>query len=387
MTPNPKVLHVAETAKGGVGTYIDDVASMRLAQRGAQATRVVLPDAHASQLQRVPVAAQRRFRAADNRLVNTFNMVRAALKQVREWKPDVVHLHSTFAGFALRPLLAMRSPRPRVVYCSHGWAFDREGHATANRLFKWVERVWSRWCDAVVCVSSHELAAGERIGIDRERLVLVNNGVRDVAAPPAENPAMAAWPIGVRRVLFVGRLDRQKGVDVLYEAMRRLPDTAFAVVVGAPVVTDGAVTELPPNVRVAGWLGRDEINAYYAAAEVVVIPSRWEAFSLVAVEAMRAGCVVVATAVGGLRDVVADGVSGHLVAPEDAAGLAVRIESLRPSDILGMGRAGRERFECRFRIERVVEELEATYQAVISRARGAGCDTSSDAVDGAGSQA
>lgn len=365
---NLKVLHVTETAKGGVGTYIDDVASLQLTRLGGEAIRVVLPETHAAQLQRVPATAQRRFEAADNRLANTFNMVRTALQEVREWEPDVVHLHSSFAGFALRPLLAMRSSRPRVVYCAHGWAFDREGHANANRLFKWIERAWSRWCDAVVCVSSHELAAGEQIGIERKRLVLVNNGVRDVAAPATENSAIAAWPTGVRRVLFVGRLDRQKGVDVLFEAMRRLPDTAHAVIVGAPVVTDGAVTELPANVSVAGWLGRDEINAYYAAAEVMVIPSRWEAFSLVAVEAMRAGCVVVATAVGGLRDVVADGVTGHLVAPEDATSLAAGIDSLHPSDILRMGRAGRERFERHFRIERVVEELEGTYLAVMSRA-------------------
>ena len=369
MTACLKVLHVAETAKGGVGTYIDDVASLQLAQRGDPFIRVVLPDAHATQLQRVPLAVQRRFKAADNRLANTVGMVRAAMQQVREWEPDVVHLHSTFAGFALRPLLAMRSHRPRIVYCSHGWAFDREGHANANRLFKWIERVWSRWCDAVVCVSSHECAAAEQIGIDRKRLVLVNNGVRDVAPPPAENPALAAWPAGMRRVLFVGRLDRQKGVDVLFEAMRRLHDTAFAVIVGAPVVAGGALTGMPANVRIAGWLGRDEIAAYYAAAEVMVIPSRWEAFSLVAVEAMRAGCAVVATAVGGLRDVVVDEVTGHLVAPEDAAGLAACIASLSASDIADMGRAGRERFERHFRIERVVEELEAIYRAAVSQVR------------------
>jgi glycosyltransferase involved in cell wall biosynthesis len=356
-----KILHVAETAKGGVGSYIDDVASLQLQRHGDQAVRVVLPDAHASQLQRTPVTAQRQFKAAGGRLGNTWRMARMALAQVDEWQPDVVHLHSTFAGFAMRPWMALRSARPCVVYCSHGWAFDREGHSSANRLFEWIERVWSRWCDAVVCVSAYELAAGERIGIAPRLLRLVNNGIRDVDAVADVAQARAGWPAGQRRVLFVGRLDRQKGVDIFSDAMRRLQGKAHALIVGAKVVADDGPSTLPDNVRIVGWLRRDEIAAYYAAAEVVVISSRWEAFSLVAVEAMRAGCAVVATAVGGLRDVVANGVTGTLVPAEDASALAAAVSSLSDDELALMGRAGRERYERHFRIERVVDELQAIY--------------------------
>ncbi len=415
-SPNPtlKVLHVAETAKGGVGSYIDDVASLQIARHGDAAVRVVLPDAHAAQLQRVPAASQRRFQAAGGRLLNTLRMLRLALAQVREWQPDVVHLHSTFAGFALRPLLAWRfmsqcgsatllnplggrttyvvglgallsrsgfagllkaprgmagsaglgaPSRPRIVYCAHGWAFDREGHAPANRVFEGIERLWSRWCDVVVCVSAYELAAGARIGIARHRLALVNNGIRDVETVADVDSARAAWPPGVRRVLFVGRLDRQKGVDILFDAMRRLDGRAFALIVGASVVADDGPAALPPNVRIVGWLRRDEIAAYYAAADVVLISSRWEAFSLVAVEAMRAGRAVVASAVGGLRDVVADGVTGLLVAPESAAALAAAVEGLSDEELLAMGQAGRARYERCFRIERVADELDALYRS------------------------
>jgi glycosyltransferase involved in cell wall biosynthesis len=362
-----RVLHAAETAKGGVGSYIDDVASLQIARHGEAAVRVVLPDAHAAQLQRVPPAAQRRFVAAPGRLLNTWRMLRCALAQVHEWQPDVVHLHSTFAGFALRPLLALRFKRPRIVYCAHGWAFDREGHALANRVFEVIERIWSRWCDVVVCVSAYEHAAARRIGIAPDRLALVNNGIRDVEAVAHVDTARAAWPAGQRRVLFVGRLDRQKGVDILFDAMRLLDGKAFALIVGASVVADDGPTALPPNVCIVGWLGRDQIAAYYAAADVVLISSRWEAFSLVAVEAMRAGCAVVASAVGGLRDVVADGVTGVLVAPESATALAAAVERLTDAELQAMGRAGRERYERCFRIERVADELETLYRAPAAR--------------------
>ncbi len=371
MSTHLKILHVAETAKGGVGSYIDDVASLQIARHGESTVRVVIPDAHAAQLQRTPHTAQRRFPAAGSRATNTLRMARLAWAQVQAWQPDVVHLHSTFAGFALRPWLALRSPRTRVIYCAHGWAFDREGHASANRVIRWIERIWSGWCDAVVCVSPHELRAAEQIGIPRSRLALVNNGIRDtepaanadLAADAVEaEQARAAWPSGVRRVLFVGRLDRQKGVEILFDALTRLQGKAFAVIVGTSVVAGSGQANLPANVRIAGWLRRDQIAAYYAAAEVVVISSRWEAFSLVAVEAMRAGKAVVATAVGGLRDVVADQVTGLLVTPGDAAALAEAVASLDSDALARMGRAGRERYERHFRIERVVDELDTLYR-------------------------
>jgi len=168
-------------------------------------------------------------------------------------------------------------------------------------------------------------------------------------------------------VLFVGRLDRQKGVDIRFDAMRRLDGMAFALVVGASVVADDGPTALPPNVRIVGWLRRDEIAAYYAAAEVVLISSRWEAFSLVAVEAMRAGCAVIASAVGGLRDVVADGVTGVLVAPESAGALAAAVEGLSDAELRAMGTSGRERYERLFRIERVADELDTLYRNAPAR--------------------
>lgn len=365
MVATTKILHVAETAKGGVGSYIDDVASLQVARMGERSVRVVVPDAHAAQLQHVSPTAQRRFRAAGNRAVNTLRMARLAWAQVQEWQPDVVHLHSTFAGFALRPWLALRSPHTRVVYCAHGWAFDREGHALANRAYQWIERVWSRWCDVVVCVSAHELREGERIGIPGARLARVDNGIRDTVPPPGSadvEQARAAWPPGTRRVLFVGRLDRQKGVEILFDALRRLEGRAFAVIVGSSVVTGSDATSLPANAHITGWLHRDQIAAYYAAAEAVVISSRWEAFSLVAVEAMRAGKAVVATAVGGLCDVVADQLTGRLVEPGDAAALAEAVAGLDDATLARMGRAGRERYERHFRIERVVDDLDALYR-------------------------
>lgn len=359
-----KILHATETAQGGVGSYIDEVMALQLKRYGAEQVRVVVPEAHAQQLRSLPPQVQCRFPSGGGRLGRVWQVAWRTLSEVRRWQPDVVHLHSSFAGFVLRPVLAWRAPRTRVVYCAHGWAFDRDSAGWMCRLVARIERVWSRWSDAVVCISQHDWQAGLKIGIGLDRLVLVHNGIRHIEVSEAAcAQARQRWPEGTRRLLFVGRLDRQKGVDRLFDIVRRLGPSWHAVVVGASVVSDKA--EVPPaNLHITGWLPRDEIAAYCAAAEVLVVPSRWEGFGLVALEAMRVGCPVLASRVGGLPEVVEDGVTGHVLGG-DAAAWAQRLQDLEPATLERLGQAGRKRFERLFTIERVVSQLHTLYDCLM----------------------
>ena len=363
-----RVLHVAETAQGGVGSYIEDIVALQVARYGETAVRAVLPREHAVHFKRLPTASLRLFDiAASGRTASMVKMAVLALAEIHRWRPEVVHLHSTYAGFVLRPVLMLMPSRPRIVYCAHGWAFDREGSARSNRWLARIERLWSLACDAVVCISQHDAASARRVGIAPSRLVTVSNGIAAASAPPAAAVALAAqrWRGDGLRVLFVGRLDRQKGADVLYEALRRLGPRASAVVVGAAVVAgDGAAP--PDNVQVTGWLPRDEIAALYAASQVLVVPSRWEGFGLVAVEAMRAGRAVLASRVGGLPEVVDAGVTGALFEPGDTVGLADLLACLSAAELAAMGEAGRARFEHLFDVTRVVDELDALYQRLLA---------------------
>lgn len=361
-----KILHATETAQGGVGTYIDEVAALQLQRHGATQVRVVVPQSHALQLRSLPAQALSCFPSGRGRLGRVWQVAVRTLAEVRQWQPDVVHLHSTFAGFVLRPLLAWRAPRVKVVYCAHGWAFDRDSAGWMCQLVERVERIWSRWSDAVVCISQHDWQAGRRIGIAPARLALVHNGIQDAQVDEAaREKARQRWPHGVRRLLFVGRLDRQKGVDRLFEIVRRLGPQAHTVVVGAAVVAEGAEAP-PPHLEVTGWLPRDEISAYCAAADVLLVPSRWEGFGLVALEAMRMRCPVLASRVGGLPEVVVDGVTGHLVEGADPAAWVRALESLSDEDLRRLGEAGRHRFEALFTLARVVDQLHALYECLLA---------------------
>jgi glycosyltransferase involved in cell wall biosynthesis len=168
-----------------------------------------------------------------------------------------------------------------------------------------------------------------------------------------------------RKVLFVGRLDRQKGSDILLEAVAGLQNEVVLYLVGAHVVGRGKPPEIAsPHVQVLGWRSAEEINAYLADCDVLVIPSRWEGFGLVALEAMRLAKPIIASAVGGLKEIVVDGITGIHVPVADVDALRSAISRPTAQELVEMGLRGRERFERHYRIERVHGELRQLYAHV-----------------------
>lgn len=192
---------------------------------------------------------------------------------------------------------------------------------------------------------------------------MVRNGIREAQAVQASTRCGDdPWPPGLLRVLFVGRVDRQKGVDILYSAMAHLQGRAHAVVVGASVAGAGRnACEALANVTHVGWRTRGEIEKLYASADVLVAPSRWEGMPLVALEAMRAGLPVVASRVGGLPEVIEEGRTGLVIDPESPRVLVEVLSSLDRPMLRRMGACARERFLQLFQVGRVVDELHDAY--------------------------
>ena len=114
-------------------------------------------------------------------------------------------------------------------------------------------------------------------------------------------------------VLFVGRFDRLIGVDILIDAARELQDIDFRLggrsVVGGINFKD---IKIPSNVELLGWLSTEQVATEMIRADAVIIPSRWEGFGLVALEAMKNQCAVLATDVGGLAEIVRANENGIL---------------------------------------------------------------------------
>jgi glycosyltransferase involved in cell wall biosynthesis len=371
------VVHAAENIKGGVGTYLRDLVVAQRASFGEGVVTVVVPRSQSDILESPAGVEVITFDDRGPRWRSTLRLA-ACMRDVmmRVNASDVasqpiVHLHSTFAGLALRPLLrwvpslrrsSMSGHRaPVIVYCAHGWSFDRETSAASRHLAVALERALAPLCDAVVCISEHEIRIAREARIAPRTMVHIANGI------PRKSPLAAAtsrpeWPANKRRLLFVGRFDKQKGVDILIEALGELRDSSFAYLVGSPVLGDGASFNPPDNARTTGWLSAARLAAYYESADMLVAPSRWEGFGLTAVEAMRAGLPVIATRVGGLAEVVEHGVTGLLVEPNSSAALVDAIRSAGTASLKSMGEAGRQRFNERFTLDRMHVQLTALYQ-------------------------
>lgn len=351
-----RVLHVAESAKGGVGTYLAELAPLQMAALGARNVRMLVPDRHAAQLGDVPAEMVISY-SRDGRNASSLNALHRALAQtLAEFRPDVVHAHSTFAGLAVRGFYGWRHDRPRIVYCPHGWAFNVRTARWKRSTAAIAERALSLFCDRVIAISQHEANEACRIGIPAERIDLVLNGMSD--APPA---IPAEWDDSRLRILFVGRLDRQKGFDTLMDAIAPLKGRVSVRVAGESVVNQRWSMGNFDHVEHLGWLPRDHIHRHLAAADALVVPSRWEGFGLVALEAMRAGRMVIASKVGGLPEVVSHGETGWLMPPDSPVTLSRLLTRAMKAPRDWMGENGRKRFLSRFTADRMNAQLLGVY--------------------------
>lgn len=259
--------------------------------------------------------------------------------------PDVVHLHSSKAGLAGR--LALRGRHP-TVFQPHAWSFDAVTGPVRAASLAW-ERLASRWAHRVVCVSAAERAAGEAAGV-RARYVVVPNGV-DLSAWPAaddDERTRARTRLGLGPeplAVCVGRLCRQKGQDVLvaaWPAVRQQVAAARLVLVGDGPDAADLARRAGAGVHLAGH--RDDVADWLAAADVAVLPSRWEGLALTVLEAMARGRSVVASDVTGMAETLGPD-AGALVPPDDPRALAeaVRARLADPALAAAEGVAGRGR--------------------------------------------
>lgn len=357
-----KLLHIAETIRGGIASYLNELHPQQQASFGAENIHYVVPSDHRGDLA-IDDAQMTTFERSGRSVSGLFHMLRASLQAIDSFRPDVVHLHSSFAGLVLRPALAARPQAPSVIYCPHGWAFSRETGRLSHQVSKAAENLLARTTDRIICISADEFNEAVRAGISADRLTLVPNGISKTRPEPP--PVAATWPTQKAKVLFIGRLDRQKGYDLLIEAARRLEDVLDVRIVGASVVNKFDGPAVHPNVTLLGWLDRREIETHLEAADLVVIPSRWEAFGLVALEAMRAAKPILAFKIGALPEIVVDGVTGVLCEPVNAAELVEGFRRALDLDLKVLGHRGYERFKQYYDVQKTHRQLRQVYMEVL----------------------
>jgi glycosyltransferase involved in cell wall biosynthesis len=277
----------------------------------------------------------------------------ALVRLFREEKPDLVHAHMPISGFLAR-MAAWWAGVPRVAYTCHGFWFNHPGNPARRAAGFLMEWVGARVTTVFLTVSDEEAGDARRLWISRNA-ISVRNG-RDPADfhpdPVARAKIRADLGVPEDRVVIaaVARLVRHKGYPELAAAMQEVPD-ADLWVVGERLLSDRG-DDMLALLRHAGLgdrlhlLGyRTDVAAILAAADIFVLPSRFEGLPMSVIEAMLAGLPVVATDIRGPREQVVPEVTGLLVPPGSVHRLAEALNVLTqdPQARAAMGAAGRAR--------------------------------------------
>ncbi len=276
-------------------------------------------------------------------------------RSFRRLRPAVVHTHDHRALFYAGPA-AWAARVPLVINTRHG----RNCHFTPRQVA--VGRQLARLVDRYVCVSDDVKAQCVAEGVAPARLLTIKNGIN------VEQFAFSGTRPG-GPIVAVARLSPEKDIANLIHAAARVAEQArdlrVEIAGGGPCLEE--LQQLAASLGVADrirFLGEvRDVRAVLARARMFVLTSRSEGIPLTALEAMACGLPVVATRVGGLPEVVVDGVTGLLVPPADPAALAEAVLEVWNDPYRGdrMGRAGGQRVEEHFDVRRTVAQYEALY--------------------------
>ena len=225
--------------------------------------------------------------------------------------------------------------------------------------------------DIKAAIRAHRKVRSLMVGsrwMERELIVNDLDPARIAIIPPIPAALAQSDPLpasGQPEILFVGQVIRGKGVDLLLQALTRVPGNWHATVVGTGNHLDACLalaetSGIAARVTFAGWVPHHALEPYYARAALCVVPSRWpEPFGMVGVEAMARGRPVIGFAVGGIPDWLDDGVTGILVPEADTVALGAAIESLLadPRRSVALGGAGLARVRERYQPDQYLDRL------------------------------
>ena len=385
------LLHNRYQQKGGEDSVLAAEAAL-LAARGHEVRTEIVSNDDIDSL-------ASRMRSAVLVAANPF-MARWADRLVADVRPDVVHIHNFFPLMSPSVHRAAAHRRVAVVQTLHNFRLlcaaatlfrddavceeclgrvglpaivhgcyrgSRAGSAAvvAMQTLARVRGSWTRDVDRFVALTRFARAKLIEGGLPGARIAVKPNFI--------PMPMPKPMPMAEERqgALFVGRLSREKGVDVLIDAWREIPDTPLTII-GTGPLEDRLRSEAPANVWFAGAMSPADVFVAMTRAALLIVPSLWyEGFPMVLVEAAAAGLPVLASRIGSLAEIVDEGKTGHLFAPGSVNELATAVRDLvtRPDHLAILSKATRTCFVERYSPEVNGVAIEAIYGDAIANVR------------------
>lgn len=353
-----KVLHVAETARGGVATVIrqllknDDVDSFCL-----------LPDSHCKDVMKVPNSSIYTFKRKKRGILSLVNLSIEYVKLLKKIEPDIIHLHSSFAGVICRLInFCFKKKHVKVVYCPHAFAFIMDVKTSMNKIFLLIEKILQPYANRIICTSEYEKNIAVKFGLKKYNLEVVYNGVE---IPQDVSDITSPYQSHYINILFVGRFDYQKGFDLVGQLSQLVGNNTKITVIG-DAVRDSVKNEGndSPNITYKNWMSTTEIAPYFYYADFLFMPSRWESFGLVAVEAQSYGLPVVASNCCSLPEVIIDNSTGYLFKTDDINEAWNIISAMEKSEWALKKEACLDNYKDNFTTAKMIERINLLYKSL-----------------------
>lgn len=298
--------------------------------------------------------------------VNLLRAIFFTRKKIKELDSDIVHANSGGAGFFTR--LACIGLRPKVIFTAHGWSFTDGTPLFRKTIAKIGENIMTFFTDKIICVSGNDARLARKVLISGLRKIeVIHNGVSvgDKIANIEDQEKI--------KIIFVGRLARPKMPISILKAIKNLPDNMrnkfYLNIVGfgeQEVFLNNFIKEnkLADNVVIKNSLKPEEVLGEYLSSNLFVLPTQWEGFPMVIVEAMSAGLPVIASNVGGIKEIVDDSVGKLMTRGNEEKELADLFKVIIENNdwITQRGKNARKRVEEKFTSEIMCSKTWKVYE-------------------------
>lgn len=332
-----KILHVGEYVNGGVATYLKTLIDGL--QQYKDIDTYLLMSEYKSQKDWGSAPKKVIYYKYKRNIFNIFSAIRQIHSVINEIKPDIIHVHSSWAGLFVRLPYLFKRKQSKIIYTAHGWSFIMDTSNLKKNIYAFTERILSMVTDKIINISKYEENMAIKFGLSKNKMVMIYNGVKDKKINITDNNLRKENKINL---LFVGRLDKTKGIDILLDVYNHDKFKNLHLYIIGNSVLDNIQIENSTRITYLGWINNDKIDKYYQMCDVVIMPSRWDGFGLVAIEAMRNSKPVIASNRGALPELIKNGINGYIFNLNDKNSLKNILEKIDNNTLSMLGKNGRE---------------------------------------------
>lgn len=257
-------------------------------------------------------------------------------KVIKEIKPDIVYLHSSKAG-GIGRLALWFNKKIKVIYNAHGWYFNAQISEKKKKIYILMEKILAKHTDIIVNISKDEYESAVKNKIaPKEKMCIIENGIdfsKFKDSDKYREITREKYNINKDEVVIgvVGRLTEQKDPMTSVKAFKLINEkysNTKLMFVGSGELENDVIHYAKENgiydkVIITGWV--NDVEKYIPAFDIAILPSKWEGFGLVLVEYMACNKPIVASNVGGIKNIIVDNVNGYLIEAENVKMLEDKI--------------------------------------------------------------